>query len=112
MSRLVVALFCPVACGINTLAFAKPEGLVISGTVQRQVASHCRLGSQVPVQLLNAQGRVLAEKMTVLQSTAPRKDASANYRASYHVHFDAALSHGAVTSRTIYHSQPHPSGSP
>jgi len=75
----------------------------VQGFVRRPVAAHRAPGAHVHVQLLDAHGKVVAERMAALPPTAPRRDASANYRAAYRVRFGQEERVCAVAKRTILH---------
>jgi len=75
----------------------------VQGFIRRPVAAHRALGAHVHVQLLDAHGGVIAERMAALPPTAPRRDASANYRAAYRVRFELAEMVRAASKRTILH---------
>lgn len=57
------------------------------------------------VQLLNARGQVIAERVQALAPTAPRKDASSNRRAAYTVRFTSVEAAAAVKHHAVVHSK-------
>lgn len=82
---------------------AATEGLV-RGTVRRPGPAHSTPGAHVHVQLLDVRGKVIAERIARLSPTAPRRDASANYRAGYRVRFEEGEMARAASHRAVFHA--------
>jgi len=107
MSKVVVIGLLGLMSG--PVLHAVPGYTEVSGIVQRTVFAHQALGAHVHVQLLDAKGAVIAERIAALPPTAPRSDATANRRVAYHVRFAAGDAAGVVSHRAILHMKPHQS---
>lgn len=79
----------------------------VQGFVRRPVPAHRVPGAHVHVQLLDAHGQVIAERVARLSPTAPRRDATANYRTAYLVRFARGEMARAVSHRAILHLEAH-----
>lgn len=89
------------------LPSAEASDALVRGRVQRPVPAHSAPGAHVHVQLLDGNGKVIAERVARLSPTAPRRDASANYRADYQVRFGREEMARAISQRTLLHLEGH-----
>ena len=105
---LVTALsMAPRAEASPAITQKKNSVVVVAGQIQRSTPAHRMMGDHVHVALLDTQGREIASRNDRLPPTAPKRDVSRNYRASYSVAFDADTAAKAAKIRVLYVNRSH-----
>jgi hypothetical protein len=86
---------------------SKSSGLVVSGSVNRGIASHRSPGGHVHVQWVDSKGKTLAVGAQSLAPATPKRDAALNYRAKFSVALPSSVSTKVSTVHVQYVDKSH-----
>jgi len=92
----------------NTRAFETSDRLYVAGSMKKRIGYHALSSAHVDVQLLDAQGRVLAGKQDDIDHAHPRTARGRIGRSTYVASFPLELARQAASIRVSYHLKPHP----
>lgn len=87
----------------TTRAFETKDALYVTGTMHKPPGHHLPKAAHVDVELIGANGRVLAEKQDNISPKHPRLSGSQGRKHSYVVSFPLETARQAVKIRVRYH---------
>jgi len=87
--------------------FTSGAKLYVAGSMKRRIGHALHMAAHVDIQLIDRQGRVIAEKQDDIDAIHPRRDRRHMGRYAYVASFPAALKDQAVTVRVSYHPARH-----
>jgi hypothetical protein len=89
-------------------AFETSDRLYVAGSMRKRIGYHALSTAHVDVQLLDAQGRVLAEKQDDIDHAHPRTASGRIGNSTYVASFPLELARQAASIRVSYHLKSHP----
>ncbi len=87
--------------------FTSGAKLYVAGSMKRHIGHALPMAAHVDIQLIDREGRVIAEKQDDINVIHPRRDRRHMGRYAYVASFPAALKDQAVTVRVSYHPARH-----
>jgi hypothetical protein len=87
----------------STRAFETKDTLYVVGTLHRPIGRHLPKTAHVDVELIGANGRILAEKQDDISPQHPRLSGARGGKYSYVVSFPIATARQAAKIRVSYH---------
>jgi hypothetical protein len=89
-------------------AFETSDRLYVAGSMRKHAGYHALSPAHVDVQLLDAQGRVLAEQQDDIDLAHPRTASGRIGKSDYVASFPLELARQAASIRVSYHLKSHP----